>query len=110
MLTLLLVDAELELVPPKLTGHQQVVQSAKRVGASPSKMLLDSSLHYAALRHAPDGERRGRPDLVHFFLLTVLESIPNRLGQVRVMVHTRHDDLIRIGSVTEQVAGFRSRA
>ncbi len=106
MLTLLLVDAELELVPPKLTGHQQVVQSAKRTGVSASKMILDSSLHYAALRNVPEGERRGRPDLTHFFLLTVLESVPNRLSQVRVLVHTRHDDLIRILPTTRLIRNF----
>lgn len=106
MLTVLLADAELERVPPKLTGHQQVVQSARRVGVSPSKMLLDSSLHYAALRHAPEGERRGRPDLAHFFLLTVLESIPNRLGRVRVLVHTRHDELIRIAPTTRLIRNY----
>ena len=106
MLTLLLADAELEVVPPKLTGHQQVVQSAKRTGVSASRMLLDSSLHYAALRNVPEGERRGRPDLTHFFLLTVLESIPNRLGQVRVLVHTRHDALIRVLPTTRLIRNF----
>jgi rRNA small subunit pseudouridine methyltransferase Nep1 len=106
MLTILLADAELELVPPKLTGHQQVQQAAKRVGANASKMLLDSSLHYAALRQAPEGERRGRPDLAHFFLLTVLESIPNRLGLVQVMVHTRHDELIRIAPETRLIRNY----
>lgn len=106
MLTLLLADAELEVVPPKLTGHQQVVQSAKRNGVLASKMLLDSSLHYAALRNVPEGERRGRPDLAHFFLLTVLESIPNRLGQVRVLVHTRHDALIRVLPTTRLIRNF----
>jgi rRNA small subunit pseudouridine methyltransferase Nep1 len=106
MLTLLLADAELERVPPKLTGHAQVVQSARQAGVSASKMLLDSSLHYAALRQAPEGERRGRPDLVHFFLLTALESIPNKDGALRVLVHTRNDELIRIEPNTRLIRNY----
>lgn len=96
MLTLLLADAELERVPPRLTGHLQVQQSARRAAANPSRMLLDSSLHHAALRGLEDGARRGRPDLVHFFLLTCLESLLNKRGQLEVLVHTREDRLIRI--------------
>lgn len=106
MLTLVLADAELELVPPQLAGHPQVAQSARRLGVSPTRMLLDSSLHYAALRGAPEGGRRGRPDLVHFFLLTVLESIPNKLGVVRVLVHTRHDELIRVAPETRLIRNY----
>jgi rRNA small subunit pseudouridine methyltransferase Nep1 len=106
MLTLVLCDAELELVPPKLTGHQQVIRSAQHSGVSPSKMLLDSSLHYAAMRSLPQGERRGRPDLVHFFLLTVLESIPNKLGHVRVYVHTRNDEVIEVAPQTRLIRNY----
>jgi rRNA small subunit pseudouridine methyltransferase Nep1 len=106
MLTLILTDAELELVPQKLTGHQQVIQSARRSGVNPSKMLLDSSLHYAGLRSIPEGDRRGRPDLVHFFLLTVLESIPNKRGDVRVLVHTRNNELIRFVPETRLIRNY----
>lgn len=106
MLTLVLADAELERVPQRLTGHQQVVTSAQRAGVVPSRMLLDSSLHYAALRDLPDGERRGRPDLVHFFLLTVLESIANKEGKVRVFIHTRNDDVITVAPQTRLIRNY----
>ncbi|MBI2077499.1 MAG: 16S rRNA methyltransferase [Euryarchaeota archaeon] len=106
MLHLGLVDAELELVPKRLAGHPQVVEAARRFGSSPTKMLLDSSLHYAAMRDLDGGDRRGRPDLAHLFLLTALESIPNKLGQLRVFVHTRHDELIRIEPRTRLVRNY----
>lgn len=106
MLTLILADAELERVPARLTGHQQVVSSAQRAGVSPARMLLDSSLHYAALRDIPDGERRGRPDLVHFFLLTALESIANKQGRVRVHVHTRNDEVISLAPQTRLIRNY----
>lgn len=106
MLNLVLADAELERIPQRVTGHQQVVTSAQRAGLTPARMLLDSSLHYAALRDLPDGERRGRPDLVHFFLLTVLESIANKEGKVRVFVHTRNDEVITVEPKTRLIRNY----
>lgn len=106
MLTLLLADAELERVPASITGHPQVASAARRVGASASRMLLDSSLHHAAMRKLPEAPRRGRPDLVHFFLLTALESPANRAGHLRLLVHTRENYLIRIEPRTRLVRNY----
>jgi len=106
MITLLLADAELERVPASITGHPQVASSARRVGASASRMLLDSSLHHAGMRKLPEAARRGRPDLIHFFLLTALESPVNRAGHLRLLVHTREDYLIRIEPRTRLVRNY----
>jgi rRNA small subunit pseudouridine methyltransferase Nep1 len=95
MLTLILADSELELVPPELCGHPAITTTARKRGRSPSAILLDSTLHYPALKNFPDGFRRGRPDLVHFFLLTALDSILNLEGGLRVLVHTRNGQVIR---------------
>ncbi len=95
MLTLILADAELEVVPPALQGHPAVRTSAKRRGRSPGTLLLDSSLHHPALKRFQEGERRGRPDIVHLFVLLCLDSLLNLRGQVRTIVHTRNDDVLR---------------
>lgn len=100
MLTLVLADSELELVPPGVTGHAAVRTSAKRRGRSPGSMILDSSLHHAALRKFPEGERRGRPDIVHLFALLCLDSVLNAQGQLRTIVHTRNDEVIRLAPET----------
>ena len=100
VLTLVLADAELELAPPPIQGHPAVRTSAKKRGRSPSAILLDSSLHHPALRRFPDGERRGRPDIVHLFVLLCLDSVLNGLGQLRMIVHTRNDEVIRIAPET----------
>lgn len=96
MLTLVLADAELELVPEALAGHPAAVTYAKKRGRTARQTILDSTVHYPALQKYPDGGRRGRPDLVHFFLLTALDSIQNLEGRLRVLVHTRNDDIVRI--------------
>lgn len=95
MLTLVLADAELELVPPAIAGHPAVRTSAQRRGRSPSSLLLDSSLHHPALKAFPEGERRGRPDIAHLFVLLCLDSIVNLEGGLQTLVHTRNDELIR---------------
>ena len=96
MLTLILADAELETVPEPLWGHPAIVNSANMRGKKPSRILLDSSLHHGAMKNLPEAERRGRPDLTHFFLITALESILNKKGKLRVLVHTRNNELIRV--------------
>jgi len=100
VLTVVIADAELELVPQALTGHPAVRASAKKRGRSPVTILLDSSLHHPALRKFPEGDRRGRPDIVHTVLLLCLDSLLNMDGELRTIVHTRNDDVIRIAPET----------
>ncbi len=100
VLTLVLADAELELVPASLAGHPAVRASAKKRGRSPGSVLLDSSLHHPALKKVSEGERRGRPDIVHLFALLCLDSVLNGQGQLRTIVHTRNDDVIRLAPET----------
>ncbi len=100
MLNLILADAELELVPQAVAGHPAVRTSAKKRGRSPTTLLLDSSLHHPALRSFPDGERRGRPDIVHLFVVLCLDSRINLSGGLRTIVHTRNDDVLRFSPET----------
>ncbi len=100
MLELILADAELELVPPEIAGHPACVAHARRRNRRPTETLLDGALHHPALRALPDGSRRGRPDIVHLFLLTALDSILNIQGGLRVTVHTRNDLVIHVRSDT----------
>ncbi len=96
MLHLVIADSELELVPDSIVDHPAVVNYAKRRGKKPEEVILDSSYHHSALRKLEDGDRRGRPDIVHICLLNALESIANKEGKLRVYVHTRNDEVIYI--------------
>ncbi|NPV62013.1 MAG: 16S rRNA methyltransferase [Methanotrichaceae archaeon] len=96
MLNLLLVDSELELVPEEIALHPTVTASARRRKKPATKMLLDSSAHHSAMKRLSEFERRGRPDIVHFFLMVALESVLNHQGMLRAYVHTRNDQLICI--------------
>ncbi len=96
MLHLIIADSELELVPKSILEHPAVVNYAKRRGKKPEEVILDSTYHHSALRKLEDGNRRGRPDIVHFCLINTLESILNKEGMLRVYVHTRNDEVIYI--------------
>lgn len=106
MLTLLLADSELELVPEELKLHPAVQASARRRGRRAGRSLLDSSLHHAAMRGLPEADRRGRPDLVHLFLLTALDSVLNLEGGLRCLVHTRNDELVTVAPETRIMRNY----
>jgi rRNA small subunit pseudouridine methyltransferase Nep1 len=105
VLRVLLVGAELELVPASIAGHPAVRNAAKALGRRPGETLLDQNAHGPALRPLEDGARRGRPDIVHYSLLTLLESPLNQGGGLEVAVHTRNHDLLHIRSDTRLPRG-----
>lgn len=96
ILHLVIAESELELPPESILDHPAIVNYARRRGKKPEEILLDSTYHHAALRKLEDGERRGRPDIVHLCLLNALESILNKEGRLRVYVHTRNDEVIYV--------------
>ncbi len=95
-LVMILADSELELVPASISGHPAVRSSQERRGKAWNKMLLDASIHHTAMQKLPEGVRRGRPDIAHFFSLLCLDSILNLEGRVETIIHTRNDDVIYI--------------
>ncbi|HHH79298.1 MAG TPA: 16S rRNA methyltransferase [Thermoplasmatales archaeon] len=107
MISFVLAESELEMVPEKLLSHPAVVSSAKRRGKKPEEILLDSNFHHNALKGIEDGERRGRPDIAHVFLLVALESIANKRGLIKdVIIHTRNDDVIYINPKTRIMRSY----
>ncbi len=96
MLRIILADAELELAPPEIAGHPAIRATARAQERKPGDILLDQNQHGAATARLTDGKRRGRPDILHYCLLTLLESPLNKAGRLRVDVHTRHGELLRI--------------
>ena len=81
MMHLILADSELELMPEEIKK---------------GRILLDSSLHHSLMKGFKDWKRRGRPDIVHIFLLIAQESILNKEGLLRTYVHTRNNEIIYV--------------
>lgn len=98
MISLVLAESALELVPKGMWRHPSVTSHARRMRKGPSGMLLDNSFHYAAMKGIKDEEKRGRPDLVHFSVLEAT-TIPLYLeDMVRLYVHTIQDKVITFAS------------
>ena len=98
MMHLILADSELELVPKKILKHPAVVKGRSKI--------LDVSLHHTAMKILKDRRRRGRPDIVHFFLLLANDSILNKEGKLRVYVHTRNNEIIYVRPETRIIKNY----
>lgn len=97
MLSLVLAESSLELVPKKIQTHHSIISHSQKLGKKPSEILLDNSWHFAAMKGIKDEIKRGRPDLVHFSLLEAC-SIPLFFEKkISVYVHTIEDKVIFVG-------------
>lgn len=105
MLHVILAGAEVELAPEAIAGHPAVRTTAKEQNRKGTEVLLDQNVHAAAIRQLPDGERRGRPDILHYCLLVLLESPLNKQGRLKVLIHTRNGELVNIRADTRLPRG-----
>ncbi|MBI2643808.1 MAG: ribosome biogenesis protein [Nitrosarchaeum sp.] len=97
MISLVLAESALELVPLELQDHPSVLSHAQKLGKDPSEILLDNSWHFAAMKGINNEIKRGRPDLVHFSILEAT-TIPLYLqNKIKIYIHTINDKVIYIG-------------
>lgn len=96
MLNLTIAEAALELVPVEIAGQASVRNDARRRGLEPTELLLDRSLHHAAMARLKEDHKRGRPDLVHLTLLSVTSTPLYRAGGVKIYIHTRDDVVLEL--------------
>lgn len=97
MVSLILAESALELVPSELKHHQSVISHARKLGKNTSEILLDNSWHFAAMKGIENELKRGRPDLVHFSILEAT-TIPLYLkNKLKLFVHTIDDKVIYFG-------------
>jgi len=106
MLTLVLAEAELEMMPAELSHHPMVLAHAQVRKKPAERILLDSNYHHGAMTTLPEGRRRGRPDITHLFLLTALESIVNKQNLLKIFLHTRNNDVISIHPTTRIMRNY----
>jgi len=97
MISLILTESSLELIPSELKHHPSVVSHARKLGKHPSEILLDNSWHFSAMKGLDNEMKRGRPDLVHFSILEAT-TIPLYLqNKMKLYVHTVDDKVISFG-------------
>ncbi|MBS7644478.1 MAG: 16S rRNA methyltransferase [Candidatus Bathyarchaeia archaeon] len=99
-LIIVLAESALELVPRSIANHPSVVKHARGRGRKADEVLLDRCYHHFAMKGLPEAEKRGRPDIVHFTLLSLLGTPLNRKGLLECYVHTREDRVITVDPKT----------
>ena len=97
MISLVLSESALELVPYELEEHPSVVSHAKKLGKYPSDILLDNSWHFAAMKGIKNEIKRGRPDLVHFSILEATSIPLYYQNKLNLFVHTIDNKVIHFG-------------
>ena len=101
VLSLVLAESSIELVPNEMAGHSAILSWAHRKRKDPKRLILDQNYHHAAiLRLGRLGIGRGRPDIAHVCLLLALGSPLNMEGHLRCFVHTRDNMIIKVNSIT----------
>ena len=98
MISLILTESSLELVPKELSSHPSVISHAQKLGKKPSKILLDNSWHFAAMKGMKNEIKRGRPDLVHFCILEATTIPLYQKNEIKIYIHTINDKVIYFGS------------
>lgn len=97
VLTLVLAESSIELVPNEIVHHKTILSWAKRKEKEPGSLILDQSYHHSAiLRLGRSGAGRGRPDIAHFSLLLALGSPLNKENELRCFIHTRDNHVITV--------------
>ena len=97
MISLILSESALELVPSELQNHPSVISHARKLGKHPSEILLDNSWHFAAMKEMKEEMKRGRPDLVHFSILEVTTIPLYSQNKIKLFIHTIDDRVIYFG-------------
>ncbi|MFW9828989.1 MAG: 16S rRNA methyltransferase [Candidatus Thorarchaeota archaeon] len=85
-LILILAECGLEIIPKQIRTHPAVKKNlSSKIYASE---LLDNALHFSAMKNLKDFQKRGRPDITHFCLLSALGSSLNKTGNLKLYIHT----------------------
>ncbi len=96
LLTILLAEASIESFPEELMKDLNVRNFFSKLKKSPPEVMLDVNFHKQFMEDLPDFEKRGRPDIVHFTLLSCFGSILAREERLQVIIHTYDDQIINL--------------
>ena len=94
MLTIILDESSLELIPESMYNHPSVISYSKKFRKNPSNTLLDNSWHFGAMKGIENEIKRGRPDLIHLTLLSICTTPAFHQSKICLYVHTINDKVI----------------
>jgi len=97
-----IADTAIETIPFEIIHVNSIKKYAEKKGKKASTIILDSSYHYKAMQKLSDHMKRGRPDILHLCLLSILNSPLTRKNpsNVEILVHTYKNEVIRVNPIT----------
>ena len=100
MITIILAESSLELIPNQMYNHPSVTSYSKKFKKIPAETLLDNSWHFGAMKGLENEIKRGRPDIIHLTLLSICTTPAFYDNKIKVFVHTINDEIISINNNT----------
>ena len=100
MLTIILAESSIELIPNQMYNHPSVISYSKKFKKPISDTLLDNSWHFGAMKGLDNEIKRGRPDIIHLTLLSLCTTPVFYKNKIKVFVHTVNDEVISINNNT----------
>lgn len=97
-----IADAALETIPFEIIHLDSIKKFAEKKGKKASTILLDSSYHYKAMKKLADHKKRGRPDILHLCLLSILNSplVRKNPSDIEILIHTYNKEIIKVNPIT----------
>jgi rRNA small subunit pseudouridine methyltransferase Nep1 len=97
--SLVIAEAAIEKIPEILYDNKIVKDHALRLNKPVNELILDINYHYFAMKKArlEHREKRGRPDIIHLCLLSILSTPLFFENNIKVYVHTIDNKVIFIG-------------
>ncbi len=79
---IILTESALELIPKSLEIQPSAIKNIKKFGRA--GQILDTTLHHSIMHTLKISQKRGRPDILHHFLLDTLGSPANLKGFLEI--------------------------
>jgi len=79
---IILTEVALELIPNSIAKQPSAIKNIKKFGRAGE--ILDTSLHHSIIHKLKNSQKRGRPDILHHFLLDTLGSPANLKGFLEI--------------------------
>ncbi len=92
----ILAESALEPIPTELRNHPKFRRYAKNQKKSPEAIIFDKSIHSFLIKNPEVYEKRGRPDLVHISLLSILGTPLCKAGRLKIFLHTVNNRVIQV--------------
>lgn len=96
ILYFILAESALESIPVEFRNLAKFRRYAKKQKKSPETIVFDKSIHSFFIDNPKAYEKRGRPDIVHISLLSILGTPLCKSGYIKIFIHTLNDLVIQV--------------